>query len=218
MLLTLKDVTLVGIDCFGESNLLHALRHATRYTSFGDIVVIIEPSKKPVYSGYRMVEHPTTTRLDYELLAATLRGVQIETDFVLYMEADARLVNPTAWDPKWLQYDYIGAPWPDHYLNGYPMCHKGNNVGNGGFSLRSAKIYRLVWEAVKDYADDPWLRYHDALICRTLRPWLEAHGIKFAPPEDAFRFSCEDTYYSGQFGFHGKLTAKMNGFDLTPPQ
>ena len=54
----------------------------------------------------------------------------------------------------------------------------------------------------------------DAFICRLLKPYFEKEGIVFATQEVASKFSVENTLYSGQFGFHGKVTMRINGFTL----
>ena len=36
---------------------------------------------------------------------------------------------------RFFDYDYIGAPWPNNFVN---------RVGNGGFSLRSKKFLELT--------------------------------------------------------------------------
>src|ERR1043165_5068689 len=36
----------------------------------------------------------------------------IETDYALLIHSDCFVINPRCWNPDWLNYDYIGAPWP----------------------------------------------------------------------------------------------------------
>jgi hypothetical protein len=91
-----------------------------------------------------------------------------------------------------LDYDYIGATWP--------QFDDGLVVGNGGFSLRSRRLLHLL-------EDDIFEAHHpeDVAICRTWRKMLEeAHGIRFAPPELASTFSAERSGDLREtFGFHG---------------
>jgi hypothetical protein len=56
----------------------------------------------------------------------------IDSDFVLLVEWDGYIINPTAWTNEFLNFDYIGAVW-GHHKDGF-------RVGNGGFSLRSRKL------------------------------------------------------------------------------
>jgi hypothetical protein len=114
-----------------------------------------------------------------------------------------------------LNYDYIGARWGD------------GMVGNGGFCLRSRKLYNAMIDLgmknlTTDYSEHmndmscyvidntgtKWIP-EDNIICKIHRSVLEKkYNIKFAPPELADRFSIEHNYSSpwlGQsLGFHGK--------------
>ncbi len=56
----------------------------------------------------------------------------VETSHALCIQWDGYVLRGQAWDPAFLTYDYIGAPWP-HFSDGH-------NVGNGGFSLRSRRL------------------------------------------------------------------------------
>ena len=53
----------------------------------------------------------------------------INTDFCLVVQYDGKVSDPDLWNDDFLNYDYIGAAWTDGY------------VGNGGFTLRSKKLY-----------------------------------------------------------------------------
>ena len=109
-----------------------------------------------------------------------------QTDHVLIVQEDGYITNPELWDDSWLQYDYIGAPWP------FPPY-----VGNGGFSLRSRKLL----EACRGFYEEGV--YEDVSICCRHREELIAQGIKFAPLEVAAKFSRELVDFGPPtFGFH----------------
>ncbi len=125
------------------------------------------------------------------------------TDFILCVEFDSRIVNPLAWSDEFFKYDYIGAPWVQRLIK--PQYDKGTNnknrlVGNGGFSLRSHKLCELLAE--KYVYRLPHGEFEDVFICQNIRDELEADGIKFAPYEVAEIFSVENQLYTGQFGAH----------------
>lgn len=123
----------------------------------------------------------------------------IKTDHCMIIQHDGYPLNYSAWDCRWLSLDYIGAPW----IN-YPWSRE-LSVGNGGFSLRSKRLLDRISEFNYN-GEEP----EDAFICRTKAPVLKKEGYKFATIEDAYNFSIENTYYKGQFGFHGKGTIFMN--------
>ena len=52
----------------------------------------------------------------------------ISTPFVLVIQWDGYIVDPSAWANAFRKYDYVGAVVHDK---------RGTFVGNGGFSLRS---------------------------------------------------------------------------------
>lgn len=144
----------------------------------------------------------------------------IDTTHYLIIQSDGFIMNPLAWNDLWLQYDYIGAPWALHPYHCWPPHANvtlDNNVGNGGFSLRSLKLAKQVQKIFcslsKSSTFYPEMWYpEDCFICRDLRPLLEKeYQIKFAPVFEAQKFSCENRPYNGQFGFHGKETMSING-------
>lgn len=113
----------------------------------------------------------------------------VTTDHVLIIQSDGFITNPECWMDDFLNYDFIGAPWP------FPPY-----VGNGGFSLRSRKLL----EACRGIYEEGV--YEDVSICCRHRQELIAQGIKFAPLEVAAKFSRELVPVSGTtFGFYGSL-------------
>jgi hypothetical protein len=158
----------------------------------------------------------------------------IATDFNLMVQPDGFAVNPQSWDDRFWEYDYIGAAWP-------AMFGPGPIVGNGGFSLRSRKLYnalldlRVRWQ-VQDWLDDERLGIEpyyaiapngekfipeDIVISLWYRSTLEScYGIRFCPPELANKFSVETVhdytqYWLGRsFGFHGVRAAPYYGVIL----
>lgn len=181
--LELNDVTLFGLDDRSGDGLEKAMEICQRNIKFGDVLRLHNPvDGKKGYSEF-MIHHLHN---------------YVHTSHVLVVQADGYIINPEAWDPNWLEYDYIGATW---------LYKDGMNVGNGGFSLRSHKLCDIISQLVlNDYHPE------DYIICRKHRKLLEDHGIKFAPEEVANRFSIEAygsniipgaNNYSGQFGFHG---------------
>ena len=133
----------------------------------------------------------------------------------LIIHPDGFAVNREAWTDEFLEYDYIGACWGD------------GTVGNGGFCLRSRKLYdAFISIGVKnstndyqDYINDSFYYVitetgekfipEDNIICKVHREKLEKeYNIKFAPLHIANQFSIERNYSSvwlgKSLGFHGK--------------
>jgi hypothetical protein len=116
----------------------------------------------------------------------------VRTSHCLVVQWDGFVLDAAHWEPGFLDYDYIGSPWP--------QFHDGHDVGNGGFSLRSLRLLKACQDPrFKDVHPE------DVAICRMNRALLEdEHGIRFADHATAGRFAYERSQSAGPtFGFHG---------------
>jgi hypothetical protein len=116
----------------------------------------------------------------------------VETSHCMLIHADGYVIHPELWEQKWLEYDYIGAPWPlpsDDYSYRDEL---GNiiRVGNS-VSLRSKKILELPTRLGLEWRPFYGNTHEDGFISCHHRKTLEAHGCKFAPFEEALKFSKE---------------------------
>ncbi len=115
----------------------------------------------------------------------------IDTSHCLVAQWDGHVLDATRWEPDFLDYDYIGASWP--------QFDDGHDVGNGGFSLRSRRLMMVCRERgfVPSHPED-------IAIGRINRAWLEERGMRFATREIADRFAAERAGDIAQsFGYHG---------------
>lgn len=116
----------------------------------------------------------------------------VDTDYALLIHADGYVINPELWNPDWLNYDFIGSPFPlptddysyrDIFGN---IVRVGNSV-----SLRSKKIllaptlWNLKWKSYYGNTNE------DGFLCVHNRHILEASGCKFAPLKVAIHFGKE---------------------------
>lgn len=219
-MLNLNNVTLtcvVGLTKFFEKSAI-AVEESRAKCSFKKIKMFsCIPFRHPFVE---CIETKEFSYEDYNRFMIEGMNQYIDTDFILHIQYDGFILNPKAWDDKFLEYDYIGALWPVD-LDDDPQVTESTRVGNGGFTLRSKKLLNIL--ATKYKYDNSLSKYwnkphnEDALICRKWRPELEKQGIKFAPPDVAAKFSIEYEHqkeYEGQtfkdvksiktFGFHYK--------------
>ena len=146
------------------------------------------------------------------------------------VQLDGFIVSPAAFTEKFLEYDYVGAPWRSTRKR--PL-ESGYQVGNGGFSLRSRKFLKaaaeLRWHKEWQHIDVPTKYYgnEDYFLCVVMHDELVQKGVRFAPISVAQRFSIQagDQFarnhsLSTTFGFHGKKwaarakrAAKRHGLD-----
>lgn len=116
----------------------------------------------------------------------------VDTEFAFLFHGDGYVIHPELWNPNWLKYDYIGAPWPlptDHFSyrdEQKNLVRVGNSVG-----LRSRRLLKLPtdlnmeWKAYHGYTNE------DGFFCCNNKVLFEKHGMKFAPLEVALTFSKE---------------------------
>ena len=194
--LELPDVTLVLVDTACHALSRMSLESSMEKVDFGDIVVFSDrQNTAPLGAMHVPVEAHSIDDAMRLLWYHVPRYVV--TSHVLVQQWDSWVVDPTAWDDKFLEYDYVGAAWGWH--------HGQYEVGNGGFSLRSAKLMRHIADDQRSFvlfADK--VQSEDDRICRTFRPELEVAGFRFAPVAVADQFSFERRRTAcPKFGYHG---------------
>lgn len=198
-MINLPQVTLVVMTSIDFEEHTKAIEYSCRGINFGEIKFISE-LKIPSLDEYS------------KAMVYNLKDF-VNTEYCLTIQADGFVVNPEMWNPEWLNYDYIGAPWPIPPNDFTYRTPDGElvRVGNGGFTLRSKKILNMPYDL--ELAWRPYYGYYneDGFLCCHNRRILQHYGVKFAPIEVAKHFSREHEVEENQdvekpFGFH-----KYNG-------
>lgn len=115
----------------------------------------------------------------------------IRSEFMLHVEWDGWVLDPDAWNDRFLECDYIGAPWTDST----EYC-----VGNG-LGLRSARLMKFL---ARNPVRFPCPELEDHHLCKVYRPDLEKVGFRWADKELAHSFSWErGERPKKHFMFHG---------------
>lgn len=144
----LSAVTLVAVDgTMNPSATLASLADAAAVLAFGRVLLLsaVEPATRPgLDHRYQWRPIPPLTLKGYNQFCLAELHRHIETSHCLTIQSDSRIVNPSAWDDGWLEYDYIGAPWPPGHT-GTPF-----RVGNSGFALRSRRLLAATAELPND--------------------------------------------------------------------
>jgi len=191
--LELPTVTLCAATSVNVQATLEALSASLEKVRFADCILFTDRAVEPPHPDIRIVKiAPLTSSRDYSHFLLRDLGSHLATEHCLIVQWDGFVIDAGCWNQEFLDFDYIGAPWP--------QFGDGHDVGNGGFSLRSRKLL----EACRD-PDFQVGHPEDVAICRTNRGLLEqVHGIRFADRATAGRFAFERTK-TGQptFGFHG---------------
>lgn len=190
----LPKVTLAALTSVNVYETVKALEYSMRGIEFGDVVLISH--KKPFYLP-KSIRFSYTDKLDsidkfnykmvYELKD------HINTEFMLLVHADGFVIHPENWREEFLDYDYIGSPWPLPKNDYAYRDSKGNicRVGNS-VSIRSKRLleypskHNLPWVRV----DDGFYN-EDIFICCHSKNAMEEEGMKWAPFELAIQFGRE---------------------------
>jgi len=216
-MINLENVTLLTIDGSGNDlNAIKALKYSANKIKFGAIKYITSGDYIPNFCETFKISKLTWN--EYNKFCIKNLNEYVNTDFVLLIQSDGFVINPDKWDSEFLNYDYLGAPWGMNNLSynipKFPIileeCLKNkkvNQIGNGGFTLRSKLLLEHISTMYKpEHNGLP----EDALICNLYRTVLQNAGLKFTNNIDfAATFSCEATVVDGKiyssdnsFGFH----------------
>lgn len=209
--LHLPNVTLVAMTSVKIWETIQALRYSMKGVEFAEVVLITH--RKPLFLP-KGITYKHTSRLtdidcfNYKMVYEL--GDYVTTDYAMIIHYDGFVVHPESWRDEFLDYDYIGSPWPMpkpgtkhcyHDIHGN-LCRVGNSV-----SIRSKRLLEfpgqadLAWER-----DEDGFYNEDIFICCTNKHRFEAEGMKFAPIEVAKYFAHEHPIPEVQgiapFAFH----------------
>lgn len=194
--LALPQVTLCAVSSVNVAATIHALELSMAQIAFGEVLLFTDADVPTLFPeadpAIRVVPIARlTSSAAYSAFLLERLAKYVTTSHCLVAQWDGHVIDARRWRPEFLQYDYVGASWP--------QFQDGHDVGNGGFSLRS----RALLEACRS----PEFEAHhpeDVAIGRTNRVWLEARGLRFAPRLLADAFAAEragDPAHS--LGYHG---------------
>ncbi len=177
-MLELPDVTLIAVGSINVIGMANALEHSSRNIKWGAIKLITEI-------------HCNNIDEWSHAIIFDLRKY-VDTKFCMLVHPDGFVVNADSWRPEFLDYDYIGAPWPlpnDDYSYRTPdgeIVRVGNSV-----SIRSKEMLELPYQLelawkpyFGNYNEDGFLTCHN-------RRLFQHFGARFAPIEVAKYFSRE---------------------------
>ena len=200
-MLDLRNITLININGVDPDIGVKALKYSSENITFGKMVLVSHIKPDNITDDIEFIESEKFDRKSIEMFYFKELNNIIDTEFMLSIQPDGFVIHAENWTDKFLEYDYIGAPWP-----ALPWNRK-NRVGNGGFVLISKKFLRhLPTLAI------PPQRNNDGIVTNVYYQYFINNGCKYAPLELAARFSLEHPIpevpydLSKCFGYHGKLT------------
>ncbi len=215
-MIELKNVTLVAMTSVKIEKTIKALTYSCRGINFGSVKIIsdIKPDNLPNF-----IRHEYTEKInnidEWNYAIIYKLSNHIDTDFVMLIHDDGFVINPECWMSEFLDYDYIGAPWPlpnDSFsfrdING-ELIRVGNSV-----SIRSKRLLDLPIKLNLEWKPFHGFYNEDGFICVNYRHKYLEHGMKFADIEIAKFFSIETEIQENKgiktFAFHNKeLSSKI---------
>lgn len=190
--LVLPEVTLCAATSVNVKATIRALEVCLSQIKFAACKIFTNAPLQDKHPDIEVVSiEPLYSSADYSKFILSHMVDHVKTSYCLVAQWDGHILDAGRWKHEFLEYDYIGASWPQ-FDDGY-------DVGNGGFSLRS----RRLMERCRDY------QFHsshpeDVAIGRTNRAWLEESGMRFAPKAIADIFAVERAgRLEISFGYHG---------------
>ena len=208
----LPNVTILSVTSTEQDMAQLSIKISSQNIEFGAAKLLCSSTPKKKYSDIEYVSIPKLNSVDdyNEIIFQDLHKY-FETSHCLIVQADSFVVNANLWKKEFLEYDYIGGPWPNKIQhNPEVLLHlEKNPVGNGGFSLRSRKLVETTAKINFNSLNFP-VKAEDVVICYYLYQEMIDSGIRFAPPKLAAEFSMEnveglyDQNVDSVFGFHGK--------------
>lgn len=213
--MNIKDTTLVSVCGDGKFliDIVKAAQHCIKMATFTKIKIL--SNVKLNIDGIEFVKIPPLNKEKFSVFCMYELPKYIDTEYCLTFQGDGFIINPELWKDEFFNYDYIGAPWV-HELK--------NQVGNGGFSLRSQKFLHCATKlkynsAIQFQINIPageLITPEDWFTCCYSYDEMTEMGVKFADIQTAYSFSVEhpsfmknfdrfklETYNS--FGFHGSF-------------
>jgi len=192
--LRLPQVTLCAAACVNVETTISAMVRCLAQGDFARALLFSDAEGIVLPDGIGHVPIPRLhSSSDYSRFVLHDMVRWIETSHCLIVQWDGFILDAGAWDAAFLDFDYIGAPWP--------QFTDGHDVGNGGFSLRSRRLMQCC--LAPQFVDDG--KAEDLVVARLNREWLEQEcGMRFADRAIAARFSFERDHDAERtFGFHG---------------
>jgi len=192
-MLKLDNVTLIALTSIKLDKTIKALEHSSKGIEWGAVKLVsdVKPDNLPDTITH---EHcPKMSSIDEWNYAAIYElGKHVDTEFAMLIHDDGFVVNPDSWRDEFLDYDYIGAPWPlpnddfSYRAKDGELIRVGNSV-----SLRSKRLIDLPVEL-----DLEWKPFHgyyneDGFIAVNYRHVYIEHGMKYAYMDVAKHFSHE---------------------------
>lgn len=108
-MLHLKNIDLTIIDCVNPEQAIKTLEICTEQIEFASVKFFTH--KNILHDEFEICHIDKITDINqYSDFCLTLNNY-FTNEFILLVQNDGFIVNSNLWDDRFLDYDYIGAPW-----------------------------------------------------------------------------------------------------------
>jgi Protein of unknown function (DUF5672) len=196
-MLRLDDISLTMVETMEHALGRLAINDCVTKAHFASVLIFTDQPElfQPLECDAQFITVPNwPTKQQWSKFSWHGMVPHVRTSMICHVQWDSAVWEPNCWTDEFLKYDIVGAPWP---------WHATKRVGNLGFSLRSTRIVRYLYNHRDKF---PIINaVDDDLICRVYRVALEDAGFVWAPEHVArrFAFECEaPNLETRHFGFH----------------
>jgi len=204
-MLELPSVTLICVATKDVDKARIAIEQSCKNISYGFVKLLsdVQPVGFPSInnSGWCGIE-PFETIDDWNKFIFYELHQYVNTEFCMLIHPDGFVISPESWCKEFLDYDYIGAPWPKPFttISGEEV-RVGNSVG-----IRSKRLLELPSKLNLEWKSFDGMTNEDTAICVHYRQHFLDAGMTYAPIEIAAKFSHEipmpETEGIKPFAFH----------------
>lgn len=193
--LQLPNVTLIAVTSVKVYETVEALKYSMRGIDFGEVVLVSheKPRFLPEEITFKQCE-PITDIDRFNYMMVYEIAPYVSKDYALLVHYDGFVVHPESWRKEFLDYDYIGSPWPIPTDDAASFTDADGNivrVGNS-VSIRSKRILEYPLKHSLEWRPHASGFYNeDAFLCVMNKVQMEKDGLKFATIDVAKYFGRE---------------------------
>ena len=111
--INLPNVTLVTVSSIKLCQTVLSLKKSMRKIDFAEVILFSHKRPWWLDKKIKFIQcEPIRSLKDYSRFILYELDGHINTDFTLVVQYDSWVLRPQKWTNQFLQYDYVGAPWP----------------------------------------------------------------------------------------------------------
>lgn len=133
---SLDRVTIVSVTGVNVDDAHEAIRRSLVGLPVKWALLIASEAPSQLDPRIEGISIPPMSRQDYSRFMLQDLHRYIETSHALIIQADGFVLNPLRWNPAWLEWDYIGAPWREQLRVGPISSH--SRIGSETVGSRCA--------------------------------------------------------------------------------